>query len=52
MTPRYETCHECGQEWNVSKTAKIPYNGYLCPACRRKQKKEAQPRESSSKKNT
>lgn len=52
MTLRFETCRECGLEWNVSKTAKIPFKGYLCPICRGKQQKEAQTRESSSKKNS
>lgn len=52
MTPRFEICRECGLDWNVSINAKIPYNGYLCPACRGKQKKEAQTRENGTKKNT
>ena len=30
---RYETCRECGLEWNVSKKAVIPYFGYRCPIC-------------------
>ena len=30
---RYEKCRECGKEWNVSKLAEIPLNGYLCPRC-------------------
>ena len=30
---RYETCRECGKEWNVSKCAVIPKNAYLCPRC-------------------
>lgn len=30
---RYETCRECGQEWNVSKKAAIPWYGYRCPVC-------------------
>lgn len=51
MTPRYETCRECGQEWNVSKTAIIPHNGYICPRCRRNEKKEAQTRENGTKEN-
>lgn len=33
---RYETCRECGLEWNVSKQAVIPWSGYLCPVCRGK----------------
>ena len=52
MTPRFETCRECGLEWNVSITAKIPFNGYLCPKCREKQRKEEQARESSLQKNS
>lgn len=51
MTPRYKTCRECGLEWNVSITAKIPFNGYLCPVCRGKHRKEAQTRENSLKEN-
>ena len=31
--PRFETCRECGTSWNVSIYQRIPYNGYLCPAC-------------------
>ena len=49
---RYETCRECGLEWNVSKQAAIPWSGYLCPVCRGKIRKEAQARESSPDKNT
>lgn len=30
---RYETCRECGLEWNVSKQKVLPLNGYLCPRC-------------------
>lgn len=30
---RYETCRECGLEWNVSKYAVIHKSGYLCPHC-------------------
>lgn len=33
---RYETCKECGREWNVSIKAEIPWTGYLCPQCREK----------------
>jgi hypothetical protein len=33
---RYETCRECGLEWNVSVKAEIPLGGYLCPKCRAK----------------
>lgn len=42
---RYETCRECGLEWNVSRQAAIPWSGYLCPRCRGKRRKEAQGRE-------
>ncbi len=49
---RYETCRECGLEWNVSKQAAIPWSGYLCPICRGKIRKEAQARESSPEKNS
>lgn len=30
---RYETCRECGLEWNVSKNTAIHRNGYICPHC-------------------
>lgn len=30
---RYETCCECGMEWNISQLAQIPPSGYLCPVC-------------------
>lgn len=33
---RYETCRECGLEWNVSKQKEIPPSGYLCPRCSEK----------------
>lgn len=36
MNARYETCKECGLEWNVSKQAVIPWYGYRCPWCRAK----------------
>lgn len=48
---RYETCQECGLEWNVSKQAAIAWSGYLCPVCRGKIRKETQAHESSPDKN-
>ena len=30
---RYETCRECGNEWNVSRLLILPPSGYLCPVC-------------------
>lgn len=35
---RYETCRECGLEWNVSKYQEIPPGGYICPWCWSKNK--------------
>ena len=51
VNARYETCRECGLDWNVSKQAAIPWSGYLCPVCWSRQRKEAQARESSQSKN-
>lgn len=36
---RYETCIACGQTWNVSTLAKIPWYGYVCPRCRSRKEK-------------
>ena len=36
---RYETCIACGQTWNVSTLAKIPWYGYVCPRCRNRKEK-------------
>ncbi len=36
----YATCRECAKVWNVSKSQIIPLNGYVCPYCRGKQKRE------------
>ena len=33
---RHEKCQECEQDWNVSKLAKVPWTGYICPRCREK----------------
>lgn len=30
---RYEICKDCGREWNIGATQKIPLGGYLCPNC-------------------
>lgn len=37
---RYETCKDCGLEWNVSKQLVIDWRGYLCPRCRERRRKE------------
>ena len=37
---RYETCRECGMEWNVSRLAPIPPGRYLCPVCWTRQRRE------------
>ncbi len=31
---RMEECVLCGKEWNVSRRARIPKSGYVCPHCR------------------
>lgn len=31
---RVETCVCCGRKWNVSRRAKTPADGYICPHCR------------------
>ena len=33
---RTEVCITCGKEWNVSRRAKLPKGGYICPHCRRR----------------
>lgn len=33
---RREKCVCCGAEWNVSKKAHLPREGYICPRCRNK----------------
>lgn len=37
---RYETCSICGLSWNVANTAAVPDDGYLCPMCRWRLKKD------------
>ena len=37
---RYETCRECGLDWNVSKQKKITPNGYQCPRCWQKNRNQ------------
>ena len=39
---RYETCKDCGLEWNVSRQAVIDWRGYLCPRCINKLRRENQ----------
>lgn len=29
----FETCRECGKEWNIARGQYIPPAGYLCPVC-------------------
>ena len=31
---RMEVCITCGTEWNVSRKARLPKTGYICPHCR------------------
>ena len=31
--PRYETCEQCGQCWNVSRQARLYAGVYICPEC-------------------
>lgn len=31
--PRYETCEQCGQRWNVSRQARLYAGVYVCPTC-------------------
>lgn len=33
---RYERCHICGNQWNVSRHMDLPKGGYVCPVCRNK----------------
>lgn len=33
MDARYEYCRRCGQKWNVSRLARLPEDGYICPLC-------------------
>lgn len=37
---RFETCKYCGIDWNISAKAVIDPNGYLCPRCRDKRRRE------------
>lgn len=30
---KYQTCKDCGKEWNVSTGYQAPLGGYLCPYC-------------------
>ena len=36
---RHEICITCGQLWNVSIIAAVPWFGYVCPRCRAPGKK-------------
>ena len=36
----FATCKECGKRWNISVFQQIPNNGYICPYCRGKAKRE------------
>lgn len=37
--PVHETCRECGKVWNVSVLATFPDDGYQCPVCWMKARK-------------
>lgn len=37
---RYAECIRCGEVWNIAKGQKVHRDGYLCPHCRGKFKKE------------
>ena len=39
---RYETCKQCGEEWNVSVQTVLDWRGYLCPRCRNTMRREKQ----------
>lgn len=36
---KYEICIKCGKKWNVSQQAELPSTGYVCPSCRKKEKR-------------
>ena len=36
----FAKCKECGRTWNISIFQQIPSNGYICPYCRGKAKRE------------
>lgn len=36
----FAKCKECGRTWNISVFKQIPSNGYICPYCRGKAKRE------------
>lgn len=42
---RYETCEQCGKEWNVSIHARFYAGVYICPRCRDKNRKERKDRD-------
>lgn len=37
---RYAVCIGCGEEWNIAKGQRVHRDGYICPHCRGKIKKE------------
>ena len=39
-TYRLEVCRKCGKTWNISRQAKLPPSGYICPHCASKEKAE------------
>lgn len=36
MKKRTERCVKCGLWWNISRYARLPKGGYVCPVCRNK----------------
>lgn len=38
---RYATCIDCGNRWNISRDAVVPFFGYVCPKCERARKRRA-----------
>lgn len=36
MKKRTERCVKCGLWWNISRYARLPKGGYVCPVCRYK----------------
>lgn len=37
---RHAYCRICGLRWNVSVYQKIPFDGYVCPECNRRNRSE------------
>ena len=32
---RFARCRECGREWNIGISDKVPKFGYICPECKK-----------------